>query len=221
MHALLLSGFRTKQTAAWCLSAFHPNCLILIETQSELIDRQRTAVHRGRFRYKHWLHLGRIPCSLACGCITKQQTIPWRQPSFLIDISSPASFFFLLTSCSPCYPRFSSIMFRGSGWVPWRSEKALSWLQPSVGVITAWTNVILQSSPHVSVKNNTGDIMPLCPSIKSLLPNRGCKCFAVTHTTPRTQPAHVQQFPLCYPHLASVCMGHTDASASLMDFHMD
>lgn len=40
---------------------FHPKCLILIETQSELSDRQRTLVHRGFFGYKHWLHFGRNP----------------------------------------------------------------------------------------------------------------------------------------------------------------
>ena len=116
-----------------------------------------------------------------------------QQPSFFFP---PPFFFYLLTSHNPCSPRFSSIMFRGSGWVPWRSEKALSWLQPSVGVITAWTNVIQQSSPHVSDKNNTGDITPLCPSIKSLLPNRGYNCLAVTHTTPWTQPAMSNNF-LC------------------------
>lgn len=76
------------------MSALHPNSLSLIETQSELIDRQRTVVCRGCSIYKHRLHLGRIPCPLACSYITRQQTIPCLQPSVLTDNGSPASFFF-------------------------------------------------------------------------------------------------------------------------------
>lgn len=112
-----------------CFSVLHPNSLSLIETQSELTDRQRTVVRRGCSIYKHWLHLGWIPCPLACGYITRQDNslaaakCPHRQPcpSFLFSPSP-----FLWTFYKPSSPRSPSIMFWGSGWMPWRSEKALS-----------------------------------------------------------------------------------------------
>lgn len=86
--------FSTESTKdTWRISALHPNSLSLTETQSEPIDRQRTVVRRGCSIYKHWLHLGRIPCPLACGYITRQQTIPWLQPSVLTENCVPASSF--------------------------------------------------------------------------------------------------------------------------------
>ena len=93
-------------------------------------------------------------------------------------------FFSPLTSYNSGSPRFPSIMFRGSGRVPCHSEKSpvmASQLQTSVGIITAWANVIQQSSPHVSktaITRATSHYRVLrsncCCSTK-----RGCNCSAL------------------------------------------
>lgn len=59
------------------MSAPHPNSPSLIETQSELADRRRTAARGGSSIYKHRVHLGCRSRLLTRGYVTKQQTILW------------------------------------------------------------------------------------------------------------------------------------------------
>lgn len=72
-HACLCVS--AKVGGIWCTSAPHPNSPSLIETQSELADRRRTAARWGTSIYKHWLHLGWRSRPLTCGYVTKQQPI--------------------------------------------------------------------------------------------------------------------------------------------------
>lgn len=174
---------------AWCMNAFHPNCLILIETQSELIDRQRTLVHGGCSGYNHWLHLGRIPCPLACGYITKQQTIPRLQPSVLIDNSGMPgfilSFFYwphIIHTLPHSHQSYLGVMGACHD-VLRRPCDGSTAAQPSAGIMTVWVNVVQQSFPRVSVTKITRATSHHCvlflqkPTEDALL----CTSPAVTH----------------------------------------
>ncbi len=200
------------------MSAFHPHCLILIETQSELIDRQRTAVRRGRSRYKHWLHLGRIPCPTALRLYYKAADNSMaaakgphgqQQPSFFL-FYWPHIIHALRDSHPSCLGGLGGCHDVQRKPCHGFTAATTSWNNNSVGKCNSAT--FPSCFPD---KNNMIDITLLCPSIKSPLPNSGCNT-----DRPMEKPV-ISNNNLCYSALATVRIWHTDASDSLMDFHMD
>lgn len=147
-------------SAVWCTSARQPNGPSLIETQSELTDRRRTAARRGTSIYKHWLHLGcRPPVPLSRSYVTKQQTIVWPQPS--ASRSTAASTFLYPNPSVLVLGTWIRCFERGQPWLHdtgWNSSSEAKWNQNFPLIVLTktrqWAHTVVPSS-----HGQAGDVM--------------------------------------------------------------
>lgn len=123
----------------------------------------KDTVCRGRSGYKHWLHLGRIPCPLACGCITKQQTILWLQPSVLNRKRHP-SFFFLWPRIIHALQDSHPSCLEALGGCHDELRNPHDGFTASNNSVGKCNSAIFPS--HLPDKKNTSEIYLLCPSVE-------------------------------------------------------